>query len=153
MTSAPPIPAITTKTLSKLDKVTMLGLTVYSMGIWWIILSQGAYVAAGFMFASLPLLMAAVVLTKVRWIPAVLGVIAAVLMPGAMTSPAQVARLTHPEIIVPFMQGSLEVVGLAVAVVAGIVATIQHYRLGGGMADGYGSESQGHTLHADSERP
>ena len=82
-----------------------------------------------FLVGIVTLGIASLILTRIRWMPAVGAGFAGILLIGAGTlGAASVSyRLTHPGTI-GFLEDSLQLVGEAVAVVAGIAATLQSYR-------------------------
>ena len=76
------------------------------------------------------LAMAALVATRIPWMPTVGAAFAAILLIGAATfgSAAVSFRLTHPGLVIGFAEDSIQLVGEVIAVVAGIAATVQIVR-------------------------
>jgi hypothetical protein len=76
------------------------------------------------------LAMAGLVATRIRWMPAVGGAFASILLIGAATFgwAAVSFRLTHPGAVIGFTEDCIQLVGEAIAVVAGIAATVQLVR-------------------------
>ena len=70
------------------------------------------------------------VATRIPWIPALGAAFAAILLIGAATfgSASVSFRLTHPGLVIGFAEDSLQLIGEVVAIVAGIVATVQFFR-------------------------
>ena len=69
--------------------------------------------------------------SRLRWAPATGAAFAAVLMVGAATlgSAAISYRLTHPGAIIGFAEDTLQLAGEVIALVAGLGATVQAYRV------------------------
>ena len=86
------------------------------------------------------LAIAGLVATRIRWMPAMGAAFAAILLIGAATlgSAAVSFRLTHPWAVIGFTEDSIQLAGEAIAVVAGIAATIQLVR--------YPHKTSGHGL-------
>lgn len=85
------------------------------------------------------LVVAGLVATRVRWMPAVAAAFAAILLLGSVTvaSASVFYRLTHPGEFIGFAEDWLQVGGEAIAIVAGVAATVQllrrrHGRVRGG---------------------
>jgi hypothetical protein len=68
--------------------------------------------------------MASLVAARIRWMPAVTGVFASILLIGSVTFGwrAVSLRLFHPGEIIGFLEDSLQIVGEAIATMAGILA-------------------------------
>jgi hypothetical protein len=82
-----------------------------------------------FLVGLVILAIASLVPTRIRWMPAVGALTAGILLIGAATlgSASVSYRLTHPGTI-GFFEDSLQLVGEAIAVVAGVAATARSYR-------------------------
>ncbi len=76
------------------------------------------------------LAIASLVVTRIGWMPALGAAFAAILLIGAATfgSASVSFRLTHPGLIIGFIEDSLQLIGEVIAIVAGIAATVQFVR-------------------------
>src|SRR2546429_9156793 len=126
--------------LSGLARLTMVGLVATGIGFLGagVDPGPGPRVVKGFLTMGplyLPpvlvglvaLAMAGLVATRIRWMPAVGAAFAAILLIGAATlgSAAVSFRLTHPGAVIGFTEDSIQLAGEAIALVAGIAATVQ----------------------------
>jgi hypothetical protein len=64
-----------------------------------------------------------------RWAPGVGVALAILILVGAFVTPGTGNRLSEPGEIDPFIGTSVQMLGLLTAVVAGIVVTVQNYRI------------------------
>jgi len=76
------------------------------------------------------LAIASLVVTRIGWMPALGAAFAAILLIGAATfgSASVSFRLTHPGLIIGFIEDSLQLIGEVIAIVAGIAETVQFVR-------------------------
>lgn len=116
--------------LSVASKLTAVGLVAGAAGIVIQILTGVAE------YPMIPpgavILLAAALLVSLlpwRWAPVVGVALAILILVGAFVTPGTGNRLSEPEEIGPFIGTSVQMLGLLTAVVAGIVATVQNYRI------------------------
>jgi plastocyanin len=101
------------------------------IGFWLLMLMIGVTVAAIAIIAVASFVMAGLVITGVRWMPALGAVFGAGVWIGGLSSQQySLYHLTHPQEGGPFIVSVLIYVLALVAIVAGIVATMQNYRSG-----------------------
>src|SRR5205814_6751401 len=102
---------------------------------FWLLMMIGVTVVAIAIIAVASIVMAGLVFTGVRWTPA-LGVLfgAGVWIGGLSSQQYSLYHLTHPQAGGPFILSVLIYVLAIVAIVAGIVATMQNYRRGARLA-------------------
>jgi plastocyanin len=101
------------------------------IGFWLLMLMIGVTVAAIAILSVASVLIAGLVVTGVRWSPALGAVFGAGVWIGGLTSQQySLYHLTHPQEGGPFIVSVLIYVLALVAIVAGIVATVQNYRSG-----------------------
>ena len=76
------------------------------------------------------LALAGLVATRIRWMPAVGGAFAVILLIGSATlgSAGVSFRLTHPGAVLGFAEDSIQLAGEVIAAGAGIAATVQRGR-------------------------
>lgn len=93
-------------------------------------LSVGPLYLPPLLVGLVALAMAGLVATRLRWMPTVGGVFAAILLIGSATLGAAAVsyRLTHPGAVIGFAEDSLQVLGEAITLGAGIAATVQLVR-------------------------
>ncbi len=137
----------TSAPLSGLAKLTMVGLVATGIGFLGAgvdpgpgprvvtgSLTVGPLYLPPLLVGLVALALAGLVATRIRWMPAVGGAFASVLLIGAATlgSAAVFFRLTHPGAVIGFAEDSIQLAGEAIAAVAGIAATVQlvRHRLG-----------------------
>lgn len=118
----------TRASLSTLAKLMIAGFVIHSAAIWWIIVYERAFLVMGFVFAVLPLVLAGLLLIRVGWVLAVVSVVAVLMVVQGVLSPIEISRLTQTADVVELVVGVLDLLGLVLAAVAGIVATAQLYR-------------------------
>ncbi len=75
----------------------------------------------GLVFAAIPLAMAGLVLTRNRWLIAVVVLVSAVFLVSGLRAPIVQARLANPAAIGYFLVAFLEMAGSAVATVASLI--------------------------------
>jgi hypothetical protein len=114
--------------MSTLEKLTITGLVIHSAAIWWIIFYESAFQVLGFVFATLPLVIAALVFIRKAWAIGVVAIASVLMAVMGALSPVEIARLTQSANLVEVGTGVLDVLGLVVASVAAILATISMYR-------------------------
>lgn len=119
--------------MSGQSRLTMVGLTVVGLAVVLIVLMRGAFVPAGLLFAGIPLVAAALVGTRITWMPALAALVALVYMlEGVQGRPAWAGMTSEPTEVLSFMwldaARFVQTVGSAVATLAGIAATIGNYR-------------------------
>ena len=114
--------------VSNLSKVTMAGLVAMGAEILIGMRSAGVLVPAGLTFAVLPIFVALLITTGVRWLPGLGAGLALTMMAFAVQSPLFIARVTNPEMGAMFALAILQLAGGCTAVVAGLAATLDNYR-------------------------
>jgi hypothetical protein len=108
--------------------VTVVGLAAAALGD-----GLQAYDGPGPIISAI--LAAAVAAVRWRVVPALAAIISAVFIVGALVSPESIARLTNPSDALGFGLGVLQLLGFAVAAVAGTVAAAApHVRRGASSA-------------------
>ncbi|MBV9259621.1 MAG: hypothetical protein JO215_16540 [Ktedonobacteraceae bacterium] len=101
------------------------------IGFWLLLMMLGVTVAAIAILAVVSIIIAALVFTGVRWMPALAALYGVGMWIGGPTSqPYSLYHLTHPQEGGPFIVSVLIYVLALVAIVAGIVATVQNYQDG-----------------------
>jgi hypothetical protein len=101
------------------------------IGFWLLMLMIGVTVVAIAIIAVASLVIAGLLVTGVRWTPALGAVFGAGVWIGGLSSQQySLYHLTHPQEGGPFIVSVLIYVLALVAIVAGIVATMQNYRSG-----------------------
>jgi hypothetical protein len=113
---------------SLLAKLMIAGFIIHSAAIWFIIFYERAFQLAGFVFAIVPLALAALLLYRSGWVLVVVTIAAVLMVFQGIFSPIEVARLTQTADLVEFVVGALDVLGLVVAALAGVVAVAMLYR-------------------------
>jgi hypothetical protein len=108
---------LTTVGLLVMGSETVIGMSV-----------NGTLVPAGFVVASIPVLSGIVVLSGIRWLPALGASVAVLGMWIGFQNPIFIARLTHPEIGALSWLAYVQLSGATLALVAGIAATRHNYR-------------------------
>src|SRR5437764_8213020 len=122
--------------LSRVPLSFMVWLTAGSLvgigiGFWLLMLMIGVTVVAIAIIAVASLVMAGLVVTGVRWTPALGAVFGAGVWIGGLSSQQySLYHLTHPQEGGPFIVSVLIYVLAIVAIVAGSVAAMQNYRGG-----------------------
>src|SRR6266516_6934279 len=133
----------TSAPLSGLAKLTMVGLVATGIGFLGAgvdpgpgprvvtgSLTVGPLYLPPLLVGLVALALAGLVATRIRWMPAVGGAFASILLIGAATlgSAAVSFRLTHPGAVIGFAEDCIQLTGEAIAAVAGIAATVQLVR-------------------------
>jgi hypothetical protein len=97
-------------------------------------LTVGPFYLPPLLVALVALVIAALVHSGVRWMPAAGAMLAIVFLVGSATigAPAVSYRLTHPGGVVGFVEDWLQVIGETLAAVAGTAATVHLIRGRGG---------------------
>lgn len=116
-----------TARLSGLSKLTMAGLVAVGLATLGILWMQATFVLVGLVFAATWLVLATLVATRIAWMPALAGLVAAAFFWFAWR-PALVeasAHLSEPTHILLFVTVVIQAVGSAIAALAGIGATIK----------------------------
>src|SRR5947209_7797871 len=117
--------------LSFMGWLTAGSLVGIGIGFWLLMLMIGVTVVAITIIAVSSLVMAGLVVTGVRWTPALGSVFGAGVWIGGLSSQQySLYHLTHPQEGGPCIDSVLIYVLGLVAIVAGIVATMQNYRSG-----------------------
>src|SRR5215831_11708881 len=115
--------------LSFMGWLTAGSLVGIGIGFWLLMLMIGVTVVAIAIIAVAAVLMAGLVVTGVRWTPALGAIFGAGVWIGGLTSQQySLYHLTHPQEGGPFIVSVLIYVLALVAIVSGIVATGQNYR-------------------------
>ena len=96
-----------------------------SVGILTVLAAGGIFVPIGFAFGLVPLAGAALLLVRSRWIPLVAAVLGALFLFGALRASATAARLADPGDALPFAASLVQLAGAAIAMVAGLLATVR----------------------------
>jgi plastocyanin len=121
--------------LSFMGWLTAGALVGISIGFWLLMMMIGVTVVAIAIIAVASIVMAGLVLTGVRWTPALGALFGAGVWIGGLSSQQySLYHLTHPQEGGPFIVSVLIYVLAIVAIVAGIVATMQNYRRGARLA-------------------
>src|SRR6266542_109537 len=110
----------------------VVGLAVNSFGHLLVMLLGWNFAVAGLVAMVVPLVLAGLVVWGPRWLLIPIALVALIAVWGALRAGPSVARLTHPEEVWPFVASALQVIGLGVAAVAGVIASLQAYRQTGG---------------------
>src|SRR5215467_7110532 len=117
--------------LSFMGWLTVGSLLGIGIGFWLLMLMIGVTVMAIAIIAVAAVVMAGLVVTGVRWTPALGALFGAGVWIGGLSSQQySLYHLTHPQEGGPFIVSVLIYVLGLVAIVAGIVATMQNYRSG-----------------------
>jgi hypothetical protein len=115
---------LTRAPLSQFSVLTALGLLVMGsetiVGMW----VSGRLAPAGFVVAAFPVLSGMGVLSGIRWMPAVGAVVALLGMWIGFMNPIYTTRLTHPELGVLFWLAYLQLGGMILGLMAGILVTL-----------------------------
>ena len=121
--------------LSFMGWLTAGSLVGIGIGFWLLMMMIGVTVVAIAIIAVVSLVMAGLVFTGVRWTPALGALFGAGVWIGGLSSQQySLYHLTHPQEGGPFIVSVLIYVLAIVAIVAGIVATMQNYRHGARLA-------------------
>ena len=105
------------------------------IGFWLLMMMIGVTVVAIAIIAVASIVMAGLVLTGVRWTAALGALFGAGVWIGGLSSQSySLYHLTHPQEGGPFIVSVLIYVLAIIAIVAGIVATMQNYRGGARLA-------------------
>ena len=117
--------------LSVMGWITLGSLVGIGSGFGLLLMALGVTVVAIAILAVVSIIIAALVFTGVRWMPALATLYGVGLWIGGPTSqPYSLYHLTHPQEGGPFIISVLIYVLALVTIVAGIVATVQNYRGG-----------------------
>jgi hypothetical protein len=112
----------------------MAGFGLVSLSTTGILAARGVFAPAGLVLVALPLVMAGLIATRIAWMPALTGLLAATCFWFAWF-PALIAVVANPP-DAGYIGLSLAVVGQAtgsaLAAVAGFASTVQAYRHRGG---------------------
>jgi plastocyanin len=111
--------------LGKLTIAAMLGMSLLLILMMAVLIRE--FVPPLAVFAALPLVAAGLILTGWRWTPILASLVAAVLL--LMFYQPLVFELQHPEVFGWFATMLVLVAVLAIAIVGGIAATVQNYRV------------------------
>ena len=122
----------TRQSLSPAVRLTIAGLVGNAVGIWIQALSGAASYAAYPIMPPGPIILVivAIVVAALRrwwWTPLLGGLLSAWISVGAIVLPETAQRLGNPAAVGEFLGTVLQVVSLALATVAGIVATVQNF--------------------------
>jgi plastocyanin len=117
--------------LSYMGWITVGSLVGIAIGFWVLQITIGVTVLPIVILAVVSIIMAALVSTGVRWMPAMAALYGVGMWIGGPTSqPYSLYHLTHPQEGGPFIASVLVYVLAIVTIVAGIVATMENYRGG-----------------------
>lgn len=86
-----------------------------------------AFALPGLIFTLIPLVMVALVWTRNRWLIALVTVVSALFLLGALGEPLVQARLANPEAIGYFVVVLLELVGITLTMAAGLGGLVQGF--------------------------
>jgi hypothetical protein len=111
--------------LSAWEIGTVVGLAASAVGIYWIMVAEIGFLLPPFIFGSIALVLALLVAARVPWITVVAALVSALFLFAALRAPMEVYRLTHPELLGAFVPSVLQALGSLVAVIGGLVATVQ----------------------------
>lgn len=126
--SAPPTQAAprTRSPLSVFDVLVAAGLIVLAIGTYGVERTHfGQQDAIALVFVALPLVLAALVLFRVRAMRVVAAAVAAMFVLGAVFTDGEMFHLTHPAELLPFASIVTELVGAVVVLVAGVAAALR----------------------------
>src|SRR5260370_20567192 len=108
------------------------------IGFWVLLMTIGVTVLPIVILSVVSIVMAALVFTGVRWMPALAALYGVGMWIGGPTSqPYSLYHLTHPQEGGPFIASVLVYVLAIVTIVAGTVATMENYRGGERRAPGW----------------
>jgi len=110
------------------DMLTLVSLGGIAIGNFWLRWLEDDKVLAATTFGIIPLVLAVLVALHIRWTPLLTTVLAFVYVLGALAGTPALDRLANPTAIWPFVATAIELLACAVAIIAGIGATIQHKR-------------------------
>src|SRR5260221_12129335 len=124
--------------LSYMGWLTVGSLVGIGIGFWVLLMTIGVTVLPIVILAVVSIVMAMLVFTGVRWMPALAAVYGVGMWIGGPTSqPYSLYHLTHPQEGGPFIASVLVYVLAIVTIVAGTVATMENYRGGERRAPGW----------------
>ena len=117
--------------LSYMGWLTVGSLVGIGIGFWALLMTVGVIVVPIAILAVISIVIAALVSTGVRWMPALAALYGVGIWIGGPTSqPYSLYHLTHPQEGGPFIASVLVYMLAIVTIAAGIVATMQNYRGG-----------------------
>ena len=117
--------------ISYMGWLTVASLVGIGIGFWVLLMTIGVTVLPIVILAVVSIVMATLVFTGVRWMPALAALDAVGMWIGGPTSqPYSLYHLSHPQEGGPFIASVLVYVLAIVTIVAGTVATMENYRGG-----------------------
>ena len=105
----------------------MAGLLANAVARPLVMVLDHAFVLAGLLFTLLPLVMIALLWTRNRWLIALVTVINALSLFGALREPLVQTRLANPDAIGYFIVALLELLGGVLTTAAGFVVLVQGF--------------------------
>jgi len=111
--------------LEKLILVGLVGVTIGAFGVEQTHKGQTENIAL--VFVALPLVLAGLVIARIRWMPAVAAAVAAIFILGAVLTAGELSYLTHPAATWAFVAIVVELLSCVLVLFAGIGATVQQY--------------------------
>jgi hypothetical protein len=116
-----------TRPLTRLQTLTFIGLLAMTVAtVWKILWLGGLYIPAAWISGGVQAVLAVLVVsTRAPWILVMAAVAAALMVIGALSSPVVTAMLQYPADVGRFASTLLQLMGGAVAAVAGVWAGVQ----------------------------
>ena len=110
--------------LEKLILVGLVGVTIGAFGVEQTHKGQTEIIAV--VFVALPLVLAGLVIARIRWMPAVAAAVAAIFILGAVLTAGELSYLIHPAASWAFAAIVVELLSCVLVLFAGIGATVRH---------------------------
>jgi fucose 4-O-acetylase-like acetyltransferase len=110
--------------LEKLMLVGLVGVTIGAFGVEQTHKGQTEIIAL--VFVALPLVLAGLVIARIRWMPAVAAAVAAIFILGAVLTAGELSYLIHPAASWGFAAIVVELLSCVLVLFAGIGATVRH---------------------------